>query len=99
MKLIDRYVYDVVRRLPEKQRADVAKELTAEIEEMVEDRSGGKGVSRKTVSVVLTELGHPRLLADRYRERPRYIIGPEHFELYTYLLKTIYVGVLPLLVF
>jgi hypothetical protein len=36
MKLLDRYVHDVTRRLPEKQRKDVALELTAEISEMVE---------------------------------------------------------------
>lgn len=99
MRLVDRYVHDVVRRLPESQREDVAKELSAEIQEMIDDRSNGKNTSNKDVTDVLTDLGHPRHLADQYRERPRYVIGPEYYELYVNLLKTILVIVLPLLIF
>lgn len=99
MKLIDRYVYDVVRRLPEKQRQDVAKELTSEIEEMAVDRSGSKKTTDQAVYDVLIELGDPCLLADKYRERPRYIIGPEYYELYITILKTVCIVALPLLAF
>ncbi len=99
MKLVDRYVHDVARRLPEKQRADVAKELKVEIEEMIEGRSGGK-VSRKQAAYdVLVELGSPSRLADSYRERPRFLIGPDYYEPYIFLLKTIFAVVLPLLTF
>lgn len=99
MRLVDRYVHDVARRLPEQQRDDVARELTAEIEDMVESRAGGKRASKKIVYDVLVELGSPSLLADSYRERPRYIIGPEYYEPYVFLLKTIFMVVLPLLAF
>lgn len=99
MKLTDRYVYDVTRRLPETQRSDVAKELTTEIEEMVEDRAAGKRANKHAVYDVLVELGSPSRLADQYRERPRYVIGPEYYESYVFLLKTICAVVLPLLAF
>ncbi len=99
MKLIDRYIHDVARRLPEKQRVDVAKELQAEIEEMIEDRSGGKASRKQVAYDVLVELGSPSRLADSYRERPRYLIGPDYYEPYLFLLKTIYIVVLPLLGF
>ncbi len=99
MKLVDRYVYDVVRRLPEKQRNDVSKELTTEIQEMIEDRANGEHAGKKVTHDILIELGSPSQLADRYRERQRYIIGPDYYEPYIFLLKTIYAVVLPLLAF
>lgn len=33
--MIDRYIYDVIRRLPEKERADVRQELRANIYDML----------------------------------------------------------------
>lgn len=48
MNIIKRYVHDVTRRLPERQRRDVAEELTAEIEDMVEDRAGDKRPTKST---------------------------------------------------
>lgn len=37
-KLIEQYLYDVVRRLPEKQRKDIEQELRTLIEDMIEER-------------------------------------------------------------
>lgn len=99
MNIIKRYVHDVTRRLPERQRHDVAKELTAEIEDMVEDRANGKRPTKQHAYDVLMELGDPSTFADQYRDRPRFLIGPDYFEPYTVLLKTIYLIVLPILVF
>ena len=99
MKLIERYVHDVTRRLPEKQRGDVARELTAEIEDMVADRANGKKPTARHAYDVLTEMGDPSMFADQYRDHPRFLIGPDYFEAYVVLLKTIYLIVLPILVF
>jgi hypothetical protein len=38
MEMIDRYVYAVTKRLPEKQREDVSDELRGLIEDMLEAR-------------------------------------------------------------
>lgn len=99
MNIIKRYVHDVTRRLPERQRRDVAEELTAEIEDMVEDRAKGKRPTKQHAYDVLMELGDPSVFADQYRDRPRYLIGPDNFEPYIVLLKTIYLIVLPILIF
>ena len=99
MKLLDRYVHDVTRRLPEKQRKDVALELTAEISEMVDAQPKGKSPTKKQVYDVLTQLGNPSRLAERYRDNPRYLISPEYYELYISLLKLMCLIIIPLIVF
>lgn len=99
MKLIERYVYDVTRRLPEKQREDVSRELLTEIQDMVEDRVEGKRPTKKQIYATLAELGSPRSLADRYREKPRYLIGPDYYEPYISLLKTLLLVIVPILLF
>ena len=38
--LIDKYIYEVTRRLPEKDREDVKKELAANIYDMLRDNPG-----------------------------------------------------------
>lgn len=92
-------MYDVTRRLPEKQREDVAKELTVEIEEIAKGKAGKKQVSKQHVYDVLMELGSPSSFADQYRDKPRYLIGPDYYEPYISILKSIYIVVLPILAF
>lgn len=99
MILVDRYVYDVTRQLPEKQRDDVARELKTEILEMVDGEAKGKKPTKKHEYDVLLRLGRPSQLADSYRDRPRYVIGPEYYESYVELLKTLLVVVLPIIAF
>ena len=43
MELIDRYVAEVGRQLPEKMRADIENEMRSTLEDMVEDRSQKTG--------------------------------------------------------
>lgn len=99
MKLVERYVYDVTRRLPDKQRDDVSRELSTEIYDMVEARAGGKRPTKKHIHDVLAELGSPSKLANSYREAPRYLIGPDYYEPYVSLLKTLLLIILPILIF
>lgn len=99
MKLIERYVYDVTRRLPEKQRDEVSRELLSEIHDMVEDRAKGRVPTKKQVQSVLGEMGSPSKLADGYREKPGYLIGPEYYEAYVSLLKTLLLVIVPILLF
>lgn len=93
--LIERYVYDVARRLPEKDREDVKKELRANIYDMLPDGMGDEAVKK-----VLYELGSPASLAEKYRTRPRYLISPAYFDEYVNALKWILplVGVLVMLI-
>ena len=57
--LIERYLYAITRRLPAKQRADVAEELRTLISDMLDERCRGLPPTAKDVRVVLTELGQP----------------------------------------
>lgn len=82
--LIERYVYDVARRLPEKDREDVKKELRANIYDMLPD-----GANDDAVKKVLYELGSPASLAEKYRTHPRYLISPAYFDEYVRVLKWI----------
>ena len=93
--LIERYVYDVARRLPEKDREDVKKELRANIYDMLPEGMGDEAVKK-----VLYELGSPASLAEKYRTRPRYLISPAYFDEYVNALKWILplVGVLVMLI-
>lgn len=99
MNVIDRYVYDVIRRLPERQQEDVGKELRVEIEAMVEDEAQGKKPTKKQVYDVLMRMGDPAVLADQYAERQRYVVSPLYFATYVQLLKTLLLIVVPIIIF
>lgn len=84
MNLIEVYIQEVTRRLPEKNREDIALELRSTIEDMLPD-----DYSEKDVNVVLEKLGNPAVLASGYRDQPMHLIGPRYFDVYVSLLKMI----------
>lgn len=92
--LTDRYVHEVVRRIPANQRDDVADELRATITDTVEARDveGTESAERD----VLTEMGDPTRLAARYADRPLALIGAELYPQYVRLLKVLLLTVLPI---
>ncbi|MCE5188736.1 MAG: hypothetical protein LLF75_06100 [Eubacteriales bacterium] len=79
---IERYVYDVARRLPEKEREEVKKELRANIYDMLPENA-----SEAEIEKVLYELGSPASLAGKYRQNPRYLISPAYYDEYVSVLK------------
>ncbi len=82
--LIERYIYDVTRRLPDASRADVKKELEANISDMLPEN-----YTEEDVRKVLTTLGEPRILANGYRTKQRYLISPEKMDDYLRILKIV----------
>ncbi len=88
-ELIDRYVYDVTRRLPQEQRTDIEKELRSLIDDMLAARTGDAEPSEEDVTAVLKELGRPNDLAAKYRGTKRHLIGPEYYDLYWLVLKIV----------
>ncbi|MFC3886473.1 hypothetical protein ACFOU2_24460 [Bacillus songklensis] len=84
MNLIEVYVQEVTRRLPEKNREDIALELRSTIEDTLPD-----DYSEEDVKKVLGKLGHPAALASGYRDQPMHLIGPRYFDIYVSLLKMI----------
>jgi membrane glycosyltransferase len=94
--LTDRYVAATLRGIPEKQRADVERELRSSIADAVEDRvaNGEERVAAETA--VLEELGNPTKLAAGMVGRPLYLIGPELFIAYRHILLLLLGIVVPI---
>ncbi|WP_428911167.1 hypothetical protein [Niallia sp. Krafla_26] len=84
MDLIEIYIQEVTRRLPEKSREDIALELRSTIEDMLP-----ADYMEEDVKKVLVKMGNPVTLASGYRERPMHLIGPRYYDLYVSLLKMI----------
>jgi len=78
MDLIERYVQEVSRRLPRKQREDVARELRSSLEDSLENRAGVplEQVDEAQAVELLLEFGRPQDVAASYRTGPDYLIGP-----------------------
>ncbi|MFT4470397.1 HAAS signaling domain-containing protein [Arthrobacter sulfonylureivorans] len=88
--LTEKYVAQVVRRLPENNRADIAREITATLSDMADarlaaDEYPSPAAAEAAERAALEELGDPSRLALRYSESPRYLIGPELFPVFTRL--------------
>lgn len=92
--LAERYVHAVTRRLPGDTRDDVARELRGTIADMVDARGDSSPV---TVRDVLLELGDPAELAEGYRGRPRYLIGPGYYEHWFTVTRTVLAVAVPTL--
>ncbi|WP_107841417.1 HAAS signaling domain-containing protein [Metasolibacillus meyeri] len=84
MKLIEAYVYEVTRRLPNKARHDIALELTSTIEDMLPDN-----YNTEDVKDVLEKLGPPATFAANYRDETRYLIGPSLYDSYMDTIKLV----------
>ncbi|WP_432248442.1 HAAS signaling domain-containing protein [Streptomyces sanyensis] len=91
--LTERYVHEVVRRLPADQRQDIAQELRATIADTVDGRAGAD--PRAAEREVLIELGDPVRYAARYTDRPAAFIGPDLYPSYVRLLRPLMAGLLP----
>jgi len=85
VKLIDIYIEEVTRRLPEKNREDIALELRSSIEDMLPE-----AYEERDVEAVLEKLGDPVLLAGAYREQPMHLIGPRLYDTYVSVLKMVF---------
>lgn len=85
--LTDRYVAATLRAVPAQRRTEIAAELRASIEDMIDGRTEA-GQERGTAErEVLTELGNPEQLAARYTDRPLQLIGPRYYLIWRRLLR------------
>lgn len=89
--LVDMYVAQVIRRLPENSRPDIARELKATLADMVEERlangTAGSDTAQAAERAAVEELGDPAQLALQYQDNPRYLIGPELYPAFIGLTK------------
>lgn len=82
--LINLYIQEVTRRLPEKIREDISLELRSTILDTLPN-----DFTENDVKQSLEKLGNPAVLASRYRERPMHLIGPKFYDMYITILKMV----------
>jgi hypothetical protein len=89
MNLIDKYIAEVGKYLPRKNRADIEAEIRSTLEDMLEERKPAEGeVDDKTIIELLKEYGAPRQVAESYTG-PRYLIGPRVFPTFELVTKIV----------
>ncbi|MCF7924417.1 MAG: hypothetical protein K9L64_04820 [Candidatus Izimaplasma sp.] len=81
-QLIEAYIEEVIRRLPQQKREDIKEELKSLIEDQLEEENS-------SVKKVLESLGDPKILADKYLDRSAYLIGPNYYYTYIATLKLV----------
>jgi hypothetical protein len=81
MTLIDRYVHEVGRRLPRKNRADIQTELRSLLVDALEDRAGPEPTEAE-IAELLKEHGPPKAVAASYHPEGQYLIGPALYPLF-----------------
>jgi len=95
MSLIDRYIAQVGRHLPDKDRNDIEAEIRSTLEDMVDEQNQTGATNEAGVTAVLQQLGDPALLAEKYSPPKRYLIGPSWYEFYVKILQRVLVTALP----
>jgi hypothetical protein len=81
MELIDRYVHEVGRHLPRKNRDDIKVELQSTLADTLEDRVEGEP-TQEDVELLLKEFGPPQEVAASYWPQGQYLIGPRLYPLF-----------------
>ena len=81
MDVIERYLEAVAAQLPTEDREDIVAELRDLILSRVEAREEelGRTLTDDEKEAILHEIGHPLVVAARYRKGPDSLIGPELF--------------------
>ncbi|MEV4496797.1 permease prefix domain 1-containing protein [Micromonospora arborensis] len=85
--LTNRYLAATLRSVPAPRREEIASELRASIDDMIEGRTDGGQDATTAEREVLTELGNPDLLAAQYADRRLQLIGPTYYLVWLRLLK------------
>lgn len=91
MNLIDRYVREIGRKLPQKTRADIEQEIRSAVEDMLDDRSKkeGRAADEEMTVSVLKEYGNPETVAASYLPE-QYLIGPQLFPIFWLVTKIVF---------
>src|ERR1700684_156898 len=84
MELIERYLQSVKFGLPKNQKHDIIAELAED-----QEAAWGRPLTQEEVAAILRKYGHPMQVALRYQP-PRYLIGPQVFPMYIFVLKLIW---------
>lgn len=88
--MIDRYVVEVSRHLPEKTARAIEMELRSSLRDAIEahEAAAGRPADEAMVAEMLVGFGHPEAIAASYRQ-PRSLIGPAWYPSFRYVAVTI----------
>jgi hypothetical protein len=89
MDLIDRYLNAVAAQLPQDERNDITAELRDLILSRFEakEEALGRALTEDEQEEILREIGHPLVVAARYRKGPDSLVGPELFPYWLFGVK------------
>ncbi|MHB8130582.1 MAG: hypothetical protein ACYDEX_16450 [Mobilitalea sp.] len=87
--IMNRYIYQVTKSLSVQTRNDINEELKTLIYDMIEDRTRDNQPTKEDIQSVLKELGNPSDLAEKYRDKSRFLISPEIFPTYILIMKIV----------
>ncbi len=89
MDLVEDYLRAVGLLLPEGQREDITAELRDVILSRIEARETelGRPLGELEIEAVLREIGHPLVVAARYRGGPQHVIGPALYPYWAFAVK------------
>ncbi len=93
MSLLDRYIHEVGRHLPRKNRSDIQAELRSSFVDTLEDRFGQEATEEQT-SELLKEFGQPRDVAASYHPQSQYLIGPTLYPIFRMVVWIVIAAVL-----
>jgi hypothetical protein len=89
MDLVNDYLRAVAALLPRAQRDDIVAELRDTILTRIEEREAdlGRPLTDAEIEAVLREVGHPVVIAARYREGPQHVVGPALYPYWLFAVK------------
>ena len=89
MDIIDRYLNAVAAQLPQDERGDITAELRDLILSRFEAKEEelGRALTEDEQEAILREIGHPLVVAARYRKGPDSLVGPELFPYWLFGVK------------
>ena len=89
MNLIDRYITEVGKHLPRKNRTDIEAEIRSTLGDMLDERKTAEGpADEATVMALLKEYGSPREVAATYKTH-QYLIGPRLFPIFGMVIRIV----------
>lgn len=95
MSMLDRYLRAVEFWLPRDTREDVIEELGDDLRSQIDDQAAelGRPLNEAEMGALLARRGNPAAMASKYLP-PRYLVGPELYPVYRFVLKMVAFGYL-----
>jgi hypothetical protein len=89
MSLVEEYLRSVAVLLPKDQRDDIVAELRDIVLTRIEalEAAGREPLGEEAIEGVLREVGHPLVVAARYRGGPQHVVGPTLYPYWMFAVK------------